>query len=1669
MSQIIKYLSLIVTLLLPTFLQAEDFGRHITIETIELEPSTTIPTGTTVNFLGVIDVSQNIAPSGRLATFAYEDRIFNADAALFYQPTVDSSFTTYPARSYDNGKSASICTTMASKLNGINLTFADEHFSRYFEITKSNQIVENYIITQPKDIFSRQDSQNELCIKGLAHSTSYQVKLLPGLQAKRLTYSVVLDQPISFQVKTPSMKPMIQVDGSKTILTNSENAVIPIEFVNVNEIEISLHKVDLASLTSYGSILEVLDGYDVQNLSNFWGDVLTKKSIPLDNKLNQKQQLNINFSDLIGPNERGLFVATFTSPDVDIRSYQNQPTQWFSISDMSVQIFSGLNKTDIFLRSFENTNSIDGASVQIIAANNRELFNGETTNSGRISVPNSLLAGSGGFKPAFIVATSESFGTSILQISELEQKPRFLNGGEIKTHEEDVYLTTDRETYRSGEMANVFGVIRQLNLEVITEQEFDLKLLDRNGGKVIETSLEIDSFGAFDANIQLGQNFQLGKYIVQIEGMDEEVLAQHSIMIDDFVPLTIEPTVETDNEVWQLNTNQNILLSGDYYSGGPAAGLKSKISTYVKTVNKLDNSDFEGFVFGDGGSSTVAALDEFEAVLDVDGQMSKTLFSDFDTKPSRLYEVLISGTVFDVGGRANTKQLNIPLDTATGYVGIRPNFDEYIDEGVTPSFTIANVTREGQPLSLEDVSYTIQRIYYDYNWNYNNGWRWNRVRVDSETVDSGLVSIKNLVIKAPLNWGRYEIIVTNNNGFKTVTDFYVGWGADVKPASEPEEIALTYINGILKGNAGYPGTISILVADEDIVSVESFQVEKGNFELPIPLPEVSEPGVHLLASLVRPIQKGSEHLPQISLGKTWVPTTSAERSMNLSISSVSNIDSSQPITVTLNSASNFGSAKIFIIDEGIHALTTYKNKDLRDHFLSERALNFGIITNFGQLISQDLTLSSIRVGGDGDMMSAAASVDKSEFFKTITLASPMLEINNGTAQFTFPATMEWEGKLRVVAFGVDKKGFGFSENYVTVQDPVSIDVSMPRFVTPTDTVSAKINVRWNDFTGPIELRTRIQDVEDTTTIAQTETNSYEIELPISVRELGQIPISIGITAGGREYIRNYSLVSRLGSYPVTELVSTKLEKKNWLGLGSVQVQPFNSSMVDLGASGSGFSISLTPFLGVNLNQVVSELNRYPYGCVEQVSSKTRGLIALSKVKGISKDTSKKIQAGIDRLLAKQKYSGAFGYWDRNSFVYEQYQPYAVDTLQKALPYAEDKENVIDAINRGLEYLYRASFDDQNTKLYAYGLLAKSGYEVTSRARYSIDQQLKIDSTSAATTVVTSSDSIDDLTLAYWVSAHLNDTKRMLQISDKAQFMLNQIELEKPVSQLEPGAWISPNQNSSFRGFHQISALQNAHLLTDLQDEKIAPVFETILANTHEYLAQRQYRSTIRSAKLVSLQQHQERSLAGTSITLDGANYELDATASLPISLDQLKTGFKLSHNATSSLYLNIKSTGQRRGVKAQNNGYQVEKWWFDRNGNYVDLSSGVLPANQGDLYTVVISITRKKSGYGSDLLVTDLLPAGFEIEKAVLGDPTFDGLTLDFERGKTADYTAAMDDRFIAHFKNRWYSDSFAYVRYTVRAAYETTAIIPDSVVEEMYSPEVNGRSKITESIVSSR
>ena len=53
--------------------------------------------------------------------------------------------------------------------------------------------------------------------------------------------------------------------------------------------------------------------------------------------------------------------------------------------------FTGVENTDIFLNSFDNLSALGVVKVDILAANNKNLFSGETDETGRVSVPNSLL------------------------------------------------------------------------------------------------------------------------------------------------------------------------------------------------------------------------------------------------------------------------------------------------------------------------------------------------------------------------------------------------------------------------------------------------------------------------------------------------------------------------------------------------------------------------------------------------------------------------------------------------------------------------------------------------------------------------------------------------------------------------------------------------------------------------------------------------------------------------------------------------------------------------------------------------------------------------------------------------------------------------------------------------------------------------------------------------------------------------------------------------------------------------------------------------------------------------------------------------------------------------------------------------------------------------------
>ena len=288
-------------------------GRFISIERINVSDGTTIDVGDTVEFLGVLDVAPAISPSGRLATLRYENQILNLDAELFYRANEGANFDYLPIVAKNDGDTASICSTIVISRTDRNLNFEDTDFKRFIMLKSKGLVVSAFSVLKPRDHEGYGRYSTDFCIRGLNYSQNYEVTLLSGLNGYDGQTELSLNQNISFNAKTKNMKPAIELQSVKTILPKAFEAVIPVTTVNIDEFEVSLHRIDLRTITSYSSLFKSLDSYDKDRLSDYWGEHLGTRKVRLSSELNKRHSFNINFDPLLVDVEPGLFVATFNS------------------------------------------------------------------------------------------------------------------------------------------------------------------------------------------------------------------------------------------------------------------------------------------------------------------------------------------------------------------------------------------------------------------------------------------------------------------------------------------------------------------------------------------------------------------------------------------------------------------------------------------------------------------------------------------------------------------------------------------------------------------------------------------------------------------------------------------------------------------------------------------------------------------------------------------------------------------------------------------------------------------------------------------------------------------------------------------------------------------------------------------------------------------------------------------------------------------------------------------------------------------------------------------------------------------------------------------------------------------------------------------------------------
>jgi alpha-2-macroglobulin len=140
-------------------------------------------------------------------------------------------------------------------------------------------------------------------------------------------------------------------------------------------------------------------------------------------------------------------------------------------------------------------------------------------------------------------------------------------------------------------------------------------------------------------------------------------------------------------------------------------------------------------------------------------------------------------------------------------------------------------------------------------------------------------------------------------------------------------------------------------------------------------------------------------------------------------------------------------------------------------------------------------------------------------------------------------------------------------------------------------------------------------------------------------------------------------------------------------------------------------------------------------------------------------------------------------------------------------------------------------------------------------------------------------------------------------------------------------------------------------------------------------------------------------------------------------------------------------------LPADGEGFTIERRYFTLDGTEVNVSE----VRQNERYVVVLEVN-EENAWPSRVLVSDLLPAGFEIDNPQLVDSAS---LANFEwLGETeAAHTEFRDDRFVAAFDRGSYSDHSFRLAYVVRAVTPGTFTHPAATVEDMYRPQFAART----------
>lgn len=1310
---------------------------------------------------------------------------------------------------------------------------------------------------------------------------------------------------------------------------------------------------------------------------------------------------------------RGIYLVSVGSKD---EAYL-QANQLVSVSDIGLIARQTNDEILVWANSIHTAEPMQGVEITLVSSNNQAVYSLRTDGSGFARFEK-VSEKAPGFNITLLTASSgdgpDDFNFLFLPDTRVETSRFEVEGKRDNESGFNAFVYGDRDIYRPGETIHVNTIIRSQSWQTINDVPVLIRVLTPNGRELRSFRKTTNAQGAVTTDVPLDPAAVTGTYTLEVLNANGVLLTSQAVSVEEFVPDRIKVDVLTDRSGYSSGQTITLSATAQNLFGPPASDRAYEMELQLKR-SVFSPKGYEDYSFSIPNQVTFPK-ELRQGRTNTNGQATErfaipALYQDIGMLAGKLFV-----TVFDENGRPVNRLRRFSVQTQPTLFGVRLP-DRYLTTGTTLSAELVALDPTGA--LRPSAAAQIDIVRYDYQTVIEKKGEGNQAQINYTTkrreksVYSNTLAVKNgkaTVHYVPSVSGEYEIRIRRaglpgtSTGYAATSFYAYGYGstsASSFDVSQEGQVLMTFDKPAYQTGtrakvlfkAPFDGKLLVTVERNRVLEHHWLTTNQKSAEWSFSVDEKHLPNVYLTATLIRAIHpdNGAESSLPITVahGFASVPVQDPATKLAVNISAVARSRSKTKQTIRVKTASN-AQVTVAVVDEGILQLKNTKTPDPHGFFYQKRALEVGSHDLYA-LLYPELSLRSNQssTGGDGYDLERRVNPLSNGRVRLVALWSGILETGpDGEAEFTVDIP-QFSGDLRVMAVAYKNQAFGSANSNVNVADPVVISSGLPRFLSPGDLVDI-----------PVTL-------SNTTTEPAVVTAQFSLSGPLASDSLSPRRLTI---QPGREVRTFLRVKAGQTTGPATVLVTVRGLNETFTEKTDITVRPAASLRITTvsGAVAGGQTQSLrlagqflpgTARARMTLSRSpVAQYGReltyllgYPHGCLEQTISKAFPQLYFADLTHQLTSNTYFVRSGesdlnpatnvrqaIQKIESLQLKNGGFAMW-----------PGMGGQLNSAA-------SVVDVWASAYALHFLSEAQEAGYEVRQSVLSAAIDFMTTFTNNPATEQTVTYDEAGGRTIrQVASRTSIYGLyalavagkpnrpAMNYYKGAALKQKGGTLTADSRyllaAAFF--RIGDTRSYTALIPSRFIDPSDRQT--GGSYASPVRNLALVLDVlvETDRANLQIPTLARQLSAVLGQHTYLNTQEAAFSFLALGKLARQQAGNTATatLLAGNNKLGAMTGAFLNLNRVPTNVPLSLTAkgTGTVYYVAQSEGVPTSGRIPNEdqGLRVRRQYLDRSGKPI---TGAV--RQNDLVVVQITLSSQNGLPVENVVITDLLPAGLEVE-----------------------------------------------------------------------------------------